>query len=406
MSFYVKLILSKANRITQTGGPDMPEYIKRSGTDSAKWDGLKQTFGEEGLLPFWVADMDFRVDSHIEEALRAYLDTGAYGYYTVPDSYYDAFIEWEKREHGLSVEREWIRFTPGVVSGFHFAVNILTEPGDAVILTTPVYYPFMNAVKNNGRKMICSELVNRDSRYYIDFEDFERKIQENSVKAFILCSPHNPVSRIWSEDELKTLLDICRRNGVALISDEIHHDLVFGGNTHTPTLSLADESDRIIMFTAASKTFNIAAFQNSFAVIKNPQLREEWDRFIGGIRTGSGNPLGYIATEAAYRYGKPWLEDVKETIYGNYQYIKEQFAEDLPEVRVTPLEATYLAWADLGAYVKAGELEDFIQKKCRLAFDYGTWFGGDRSSTFIRINLATSRENIEELVRRIVSNLK
>lgn len=384
----------------------MPEYIKRSGTDSAKWDGLKQTFGEEGLLPFWVADMDFRVDSHIEEALRAYLDTGAYGYYTVPDSYYDAFIEWEKREHGLSVEREWIRFTPGVVSGFHFAVNILTEPGDAVILTTPVYYPFMNAVKNNGRKMICSELVNRDSRYYIDFEDFERKIQENSVKAFILCSPHNPVSRIWSEDELKTLLDICRRNGVALISDEIHHDLVFGGNTHTPTLSLADESDRIIMFTAASKTFNIAAFQNSFAVIKNPQLREEWDRFIGGIRTGSGNPLGYIATEAAYRYGKPWLEDVKETIYGNYQYIKEQFAEDLPEVRVTPLEATYLAWADLGAYVKAGELEDFIQKKCRLAFDYGTWFGGDRSSTFIRINLATSRENIEELVRRIVSNLK
>ena len=174
MSFYVKLILSKANRITQTGGPDMPEYIKRSGTDSAKWDGLKQTFGEEGLLPFWVADMDFRVDSHIEEALRAYLDTGAYGYYTVPDSYYDAFIEWEKREHGLSVEREWIRFTPGVVSGFHFAVNILTEPGDAVILTTPVYYPFMNAVKNNGRKMICSELVYRDTRYYIDFEDFER----------------------------------------------------------------------------------------------------------------------------------------------------------------------------------------------------------------------------------------
>lgn len=384
----------------------MPEYIKRSGTDSAKWDGLKQTFGEEGLLPFWVADMDFRVDSHIEEALRAYLDTGAFGYYTVPDSYYDAFIEWEKREHGLSVEREWIRFTPGVVSGFHFAVNILTEPGDAVILTTPVYYPFMNAVKNNGRKMICSELVNRDSRYYIDFEDFERKIQENAVKAFILCSPHNPVSRIWSEDELKTLLDICRRHDVALISDEIHHDLVFGGNTHTPTLSLADESDRIIMFTAASKTFNIAAFQNSFAVIKNPQLREEWDRFIGGIRTGSGNPLGYIATESAYRYGKPWLQDVKETIYGNYQYIKEQFAEDLPEVRVTPLEATYLAWTDFGAYVKAGELEDFIQKKCRLAFDYGTWFGGDRSSTFIRINLATSRENIEELVRRIVSNMK
>lgn len=384
----------------------MPEYVKRIGTDSAKWDGLKQTFGEDGLLPFWVADMDFRVDSHIEKALRDYLDTGAFGYYAVPDSYYEAFIDWEKAEHGLSVERDWIRFTPGVVSGFHFAVQILTQPGDSVMVTTPVYYPFMHAVNNNGRRLVCSELVSRDSRYYIDFEDLENKIKESAVKAFILCSPHNPVSRIWSEDELKTLLDICRRNDVALISDEIHHDLVYGENKHIPTLSLTDESDRIIMLTAASKTFNIAAFQNSFAVIRNPQLREEWDRFIGGIRTGSGNPLGYIATEAAYKYGKPWLEDVKEVICGNYQYIKEKFAEDLPEVRITPLEATYLAWADLGAYVKAEDLEDFIQKKCRLAFDYGTWFGGDRSSSFIRINLATSRENIEELVRRIIANLK
>ena len=380
----------------------MPQYIDRKGTDCAKWDGLDKTFGEKELLPFWVADMDFRVDIHIEEALADYLNTGAYGYYAVPDSYYDAFMEWEKSEHGLTVEREWIRFTPGVVSGFHFAVQILTEPGDAVIVTTPVYYPFMHAVENNGRKLICSELINRDSRYYIDFEDFEKKIQENSVRAFILCSPHNPVSRVWSEDELKQLLAICRKHCVAIISDEIHHDLVFGDSKHIPTLSLADENDRVIMFTAASKTFNIAAFQNSFAVIRNPQLRDEWDRFINGIRTGSGNPMGYIATETAYRYGKAWLEDVKETIFGNYQYIKDQFAKNLPDARLTPLEATYLAWADLGAYVKSEDLEDFIQKKCRLAFDYGTWFGGDKSSTFIRINLATSRENIEEMTRRII----
>lgn len=384
----------------------MPEYIERKGTSCAKWDGLEQTFGADGLLPFWVADMDFRVDSHIEDALRAYLDTGAYGYYTVPDSYYDAFIEWEKTVHGLSVEREWIRYSPGVVSGFHFAVQVLTRPGDAVIVTAPVYYPFMHAVESNGRRLICSELINKDSRYFIDFEDFEKKIEENSVRAFILCSPHNPVSRIWSEDELKTLLDICRRHDVAVISDEIHHDLVFGGSRHIPTLSLADENERVIMFTSASKTFNIAAFQNSFAVIKDPDLRKEWDSFIGGIRTGSGNPMGYIASEAAYRYGKAWLDDVKETIYGNYLYIREQFAENLPDIRVTPLEATYLAWVDLGAYVKAGGLEDFIQNRCRLAFDYGSWFGGDGSGSFIRINLATSRENIEEMVSRIIRNLK
>lgn len=387
------------------GDTDMPEYIDRRGSDCAKWDGLDKTFGEDGLLPFWVADMDFRVDSHIEDALRKYLDSGAYGYYAVPDPYYDAFIEWEKTRHGLTADREWIRFTPGVVSGFHFAVNILTQPGDAVMVTTPVYYPFMHAVENNGRRLVCSELVNRDSRYYIDFEDLERKVIENSVKAFILCSPHNPVSRVWSKDELSRLLDICRRHDVAVISDEIHHDLTFGGSEHVPTLSLAGDDDRVIMFTAASKTFNIAAFQNSFAVIRNPELRGKWDDFMKGIHVGSGNPMGYIAAEAAYRYGGPWLDDVKETIYGNYLYIREQFAEQLPDVRLTPLEATYLAWADLGAYVKAGDLEEFVQKKCRLAFDYGSWFGGD-SSTFIRINLATSRENIEEMVSRIIRNLK
>ena len=381
----------------------MPQYIDRKGTSCAKWDGLEQTFGEDGLLPFWVADMDFKVDSHIEAALKEYIETAAYGYYIAPDSYYDAFIDWEKAEHGLSAERDWIRYSPGVVSGFHIAVQVLTQPGDAVIVTTPVYYPFMHAVSNNGRKLICSELINKDSRYYVDFEDFERKIEENPVKAFLLCSPHNPVSRVWSEKELQHMLEICRHHNVAVISDEIHHDLVFGGSRHTPTLSVAEESDRVIMLTAASKTFNIAAFHNSFVVIRDPQLRDEWDRFISGIRTGSGSPAGYIAAETAYRYGKTWLEDVKETIYGNYVYIKEQFAEHLPEARVTPLEATYLAWVDLGAYVKAEDLEVFIQKKCHLAFDYGSWFGGDNSSTFIRINLATSRENIEEMVGRIIS---
>ncbi len=384
----------------------MLEYVERTGTDCSKWDGLQQTFGADGLLPLWVADMDFKVDRHIRDAIAAYMDTGVFGYNIVPDSYYEAFIDWEREKHGLTVEREWIRYSPGVVCGFNFAVQVLTRPGEAVLVTTPVYYPFLHAVENNDRRLICSELLNKDGRYYIDFEDFEKKITENDVRAFILCSPHNPVSRVWSADELKQMLDICRRHGVAVISDEIHHDLTFAGAVHTPTLTVAEPDDRIIMFTAASKTFNVAALRNSFVVIKNEDIRAAWDKFMAGLRLSMGNPMGYIAAEAGYRYGSEWLSEVKDVIYGNYLYIKEEFAKHLPEVVMTPLEATYLAWADFSAYLSPEEVQPFMQDKCRLAFDYGSWFGGDKSGSFIRINLATRRENIEEVVRRITGNLK
>lgn len=381
----------------------MLEYVERKGTDSSKWDGLVSTFGSDGLLPLWVADMDFRVDSHITDAITDYINSGVYGYYVIPDSYYDSFIEWERTEHGLTVDREWIRYSPGVVCGFNFAVQVLTDPGDAVIVTTPVYYPFLHAVRDNGRRLVSSELVRQDGRYYIDFEDFERKIIDEDVRAFIFCSPHNPVSRVWSADEISRLLGICRRHGVAVISDEIHHDLVFGSSVHVPTLSMAQDNDRIIMFTSASKTFNIAALRNSFVVIRDPEVRADWDRFMKGLRLNMGNPMGYIASEAAYRSGREWLNEVKAVIAGNYGYIREKFAACLPQVVMTPLEATYLAWADFSAYLGPDEIRPFMQDRCRLAFDYGSWFGGDRSGSFIRINLATSRENIEEMVDRIVS---
>lgn len=383
----------------------MVEYTDRRGTDCAKWDALEKSFGADGLLPLWVADMDFKVDRHISEAVSDYLSGGVFGYYDVQDSYFDAFIEWEKREHSFAVKREWIRYSPGVVSGFNFALQVLSGPGDAVIVNTPVYYPFLRAVENNGRRLICSELVNRDGRYYTDIEDLEEKIVENDVKVFMLCSPHNPVSRVWSAGELREILSVCRRHGVSVIADEIHHDLTFGGAVHVPLMSLTEEDDRVIMLTAASKTFNIAAFQNSFVIIRDAELRDAWDRFTSGLSLRSGNPLGYIAAEAAYRYGREWLEEVKEVIYGNYEYLKEYFSGHLPEVRMTPLEGTYLAWADFGAYLKPSELQPFMQDECRLAFDYGSWFGGDSSGSFIRINLATCRENIEETADRIYRNL-
>jgi cystathionine beta-lyase len=273
------------------------------------------------------------------------------------------------------------------------------------MISTPVYYPFSNSIRNNDRNIVASELVNTNGHYHVDFEDFESKIRDNNVRAFMLCSPHNPVCRVWTEDELKTMLDICRKYDVAVIADEIHQDIVFGDNRHIPALSLSGENDRMIMFAAASKTFNIAALQNSFVVIRNGKLRDQWDEFMAGLRINQGNAMGYVATEAAFKYGKGWLDEVLRTIRANYDYLCESFAENLPGVVMTPLEGTYLAWADFGACLSPEEIQPFMQDRCGLAFDYGSWFGGESSGSFIRINLATSRTNIEEMANRIIQQL-
>ena len=382
------------------------KYVDRKHTNCEKWDGLIDMYGQNDLLAMWVADMDFQVPDCVISALQSYVTQGAFGYYRTPDSYYEAFINWEKTQHGFEVQKEWIRFSPGVVSAFYWIVQFMTNPGDAIIVTTPVYYPFMNAVKDNGRKLITSDLVNIDGTYSIDFVDFEKKIIENNVKLFILCSPHNPVGRVWTHEELKTLFDICRKHNVFVISDEIHHDLVFGEREHIPSLTVGDYDDMMIMLTAPSKTFNLAACQNSVIVIPDEQLREKWDAFTENLRVTNGNAFGYIAAEAAYTDGHAWYEEMKEIVYGNYQYMTETFAEELPEVIVSPLEGTYLAWIDMRHYVKPAEVTQFMQETCGLAFDYGDWFGGDAFAGFIRMNLATSRENVEMAVQRIVGNLK
>jgi len=330
---------------------------------------------------------------------------GVYGYYKIPQEYYTAFINWEKVHHELEVKKEWMRFSPGVVAGFHWLVQILSNSGDAVIVNTPVYYPFLNAVKNNDRRLICSDLICEDGIYRIDYEDFEKKIIENQVKVFILCSPHNPAGRVWKKEELERLLAICKMHDVYIISDEIHHDLVFEDNKHIPSLSFKEYEDRMVMLTAASKTFNLAGAQNSIVVIPDEKLREKWDKYTLGHRVIGGNAFGYIATQAAYEGGEEWLTGIKAQIYDNYLYLKKELSEKLPEVIVTPLEGTYLCWVDLKAYVSEENIKDMIQKKCRLAVDYGDWFGGERFGTHIRINLATSHENVKIAVDALVDNI-
>ena len=371
-------------------------YVDRRNSNCNKWDGQTAMFGEEGLHAMWVADMDFKIPQCVQKALHDYVDFGTVGYYHIPDGYYDAFINWEKAHFNFEVKREWLRFAPGVVAAFNWMLQILTEPDEAVIVMTPVYYPFLQAVTNNERKLITSELVNEDGKYTIDFEDFEKKIIDNDVKAFILCSPHNPVARVWTKEELTKMFEI---------SDEIHQDFVFGDKMQTPSYQATEHWDEMVAITAPSKTFNLAGGQNSFMIIADEKLRARWDDFAKRIRLMTGNAFGFVAAEAAYKGGQEWLDKVKKQIVDNDQYLRELFKENLPEIVVTPLEGTYLVWIDLRAYVKPEDTREFIQKKCRLAVDFGDWFGGEQFNGFIRMNLATSRENVEIGARRIIDGI-
>lgn len=381
------------------------KYVDRVGTDCNKWDNMAERFGDNDLMALWVADMDFMVPECVRKAAREYADFGIYGYYKVPDAYYQNFIDWEEKYHHCHIEKQWLRFSPGVVSPINWYVNMKTQPGDGVIVLTPVYYPFLDAIRDNGRQLISCDLVRKDKVYHIDYADFEKKIVDNKVKLFILSSPHNPVGRVWKKEELEQLLAICRKHQVFVVADEIHHDLIMPGYEHTEILNIPGYTDMMVVLTAGSKTFNLAGCKNSFVILPDEKLRQEYDDFLNTLRIRGGNAFGYVAVAAAFGGGRPWLDSVIDIIHKNAQYVEETLAEKLPDAVVSPLEGTYLQWVDLGAYVKPDETQELIQNKCRLAVDYGEWFGGERFGSFIRLNLATSPENIKEAVSRIVRSI-
>ena len=381
------------------------KYVDRVGTDCSKWDSMDARFGDNDLMALWVADMDFMAAECVRKAAREYADFGIYGYYKVPDAYYQNFIDWEEKYHHCHIEKQWLRFSPGVVSPINWYVNMKTKPGDGIIVLTPVYYPFLDAIRDNGRQLISCDLVRKDKVYHIDYADFEKKIVDNKVKLFILSSPHNPVGLVWKKEELEQLLAICRKHQVFVVADEIHHDLIMPGYEHTEILNIPGYTDMLVVLTAGSKTFNLAGCKNSFVILPDEKLRQEYDDFLAALRIRGGNAFGYVVVAAAFGGGRPWLEGVIDIIRKNAQYVEETLAEKLPEAVVSPLEGTYLQWVDLGAYVKPNETQELIQNKCRLAVDYGEWFGGERFGSFIRLNLATSPENIKEAVSRIVKNI-
>lgn len=383
------------------------KYIDRRGTDSAKWDALDSQFGNPDLLAMWVADMDFKEAPCITDALKKYIDTAAFGYYSPGKGYYDAFIEWEKKYHGYDVKREWICFAPGIVPAFNWVLLFATKPDDAVILLTPVYYPMINAAKWNDRKLVQCDLVRNGMDYTIDFAKFEKDIVDNDVKLFIMSSPHNPIGRVWTPEELRQLMEICRKHGVLVISDEIHQDFVYGEHKHYPTATLGAYDEFCITMTAASKTFNLAGLQNSIVIIPNDELRERYLEYQRRIHTYDGNAFGFVAVEAAYRGGRAWLEEVKAQIYSNFEYVRDTFAKEIPDVKVADLQGTYLLWMDFGKYFKTQEeVKTFMQDKCGIAFDYGEWFGGNNFIPFVRMNLATTHELVDQAVQAIIREIK
>jgi len=378
------------------------EEVDRRNTNCLKWDELGKRFGDPDLIAMWVADMDFKAPRPVLDAMHARVEHGAFGYLMPSPEWKNAFIHWEMTRYGYRVEPEWIRYTPGVVPAVYWLVNALTEPGDACIILTPVYYPFHHAIRDTGRSLICCDLVNERGSYHMDFEKFEQDIILNRVKLFILCSPHNPVGRVWSREELERLRAICDLHGVTILSDEIHQDIVTGERRHTPTGLVAGDARNLITLTSASKTFNLASLENSLLVIQDAEIREKYDAFVRKYHPGGGNALGFVAVEAAYRHGEQWLEELLAEIRGNEVLIRESFAISLPEAVISPLEGTYLLWIDLRALLPETAPTDFMVKSCGVAVDYGSWFG-ESGKGFIRLNLATPRHRVEEVTERILA---
>ena len=385
------------------------EYaVKRTNTDSVKWDGLADKFGRADLMALWVADTEFKIPKQAQKALIKRIEHGAFGYSLTPKDYYEAYFTWQKKRYGIELHKDWLRFGTGVVQSLSTCVQFMTKPGESVLVLQPVYHPFMNVIENNERHLVISELKNTAGYYEMDFSDIEAKIIDQNVKLLILCSPHNPVGRVWSQEELTTLFEICTKHQVLVIADEIHHDLIIAKDKpFVSALSVADGlyRDNLVVLDAPSKTFNMAALDFSHVIIPNPQLQMRYDALVNRLSAPAGNILGKIAAKEAYTHGAEWLECMLVVILDNYVYLKDNLSAYSSKINVTKLEGTYLAWVDLSQVVKPDDLERFIIDEAKLAVNFGEMFG-QSGKGYIRINLATTPENIKQAVTSLINALK
>ncbi len=388
-------------------GYNFNTVVDRHGTNSIKTDLAVVRGKPADVLSLWVADMDFPTSPAILEALHNKVDHGIFGYSCMDDDFFAALKNWMQTEHDFSPERRELVTTPGVVFGISCAIKAFTDEGDAVIIQTPVYYPFKNMIELNKRKLVTSSLYEKDGKYYIDFEDFEKKIKENNVKLFILCSPHNPVSRVWTREELQKLSDICLRNNVIVFADEIHNDFVYEPNKHTVFSNLSPEAaENSIVSMSVSKTFNLAGLQFSTNFIKNPVLRKKFRDEKD--KTGYDEPslMGLTAACAAYKNGKPWLLDLHKHLKENIDFVRNFLAKKLPSVRLIEPEGTFLLWLDFSKLgLSDSEIDDIIVNKAKVWLDRGTMFGPE-GEYYQRINVATPRPVLEDALNRIANAFK
>ncbi len=390
--------------------------IDRTGTHSIKWEflfeGHKLVFGDHAqakhgrdrLLPMWVADMDFRCPPAVIDALTERVAHGIFGYAMPSDSYYTAVIDWMARRYGVVVQREWLVLTPGVVPALNMLVETLITPGDKVLVQRPVYYPFFAAIENNGGDIVSNTLALENGRYTIDFDDLAAKTADPAVKMAILCSPHNPIGRVWTREELTRFGEICLANDVLVIADEIHCDLIYDGVAFTSFAAINETfAQKSIICTAPSKTFNMAGLKTSNIIIQDKEIRAKFNKTLNRHGLMGGNALGIVATEAAYTHGEAWLAEAMAYIEANYHFMAAYLAEHLPQLEVIRPEGTYLVWVDcrkLG--LEAAARRQLLLGEAKVFLDNGEMFGPEGEG-FERFNLACPRSILAEALERIVT---
>ena len=379
---------------------DFDKIIARANTNCVKYDLRNAVFGHPDVLPMWVADMDFETPDFAREAVIKRAEHPVYGYHFKDEPYFKSIQGWLKRHHQWEVPTEWMSFVPGVVCGFNMAVLAFTKEGDEIIIQSPVYPPFHHAVKEHGRKLVYNQLKIGEKGYEMDFGLLEE--QAKTAKMLILCNPHNPVGRCWTREELQRLSEICLRNDVLVISDEIHCDLVLSGYQHTPYATLSsDAAEHCIVFHAASKTFNLAGLATSTAIIPDKALRDVYVHYVEALEAHLGNIFGKVATQASMEKGDDWLRQLLDYVQGNIDYVSDFLSKHLSKVKFFKPQATYMMWLDFNGYgLPEEELWRKMTQEAQLGFNRGSDFGTDGSG-FFRINLACPRATVEEAMRRL-----
>jgi cystathionine beta-lyase len=377
------------------------EPARREGTNCIKYDRRKETFGTNEVIPMWVADMDFNTPDFIVESLQKRLNHEIYGYSFRPAEYFYSMIDWIKIRHNWAIEKEWICFSPGIVPALNFCTLAFTRAGDSIIVQPPVYFPFFSAVESHGRNLIHNRLIESEGKWIMDYNSLIAGIN-SKTKMIIISNPHNPVGRVWSPEELINLAEICLKNNILIISDEIHCDLVLPGFNHTPMASLSEEiAANTITLIAPSKTFNLAGLSTSSVVISNPALRKSFNRTVDNLHVGNGNIFGTTASIAAYTYGHKWLNGLLDYIDHNIEFVKNYCRKMIPEIIPVQPEATYMIWLDCRKFGMTGkDLQNFFVTKAGVGMNEGSTFGSGGEG-FMRMNLGTTHQTVMKAMEQI-----